>query len=156
MSDTWMRAPGLLYPAPPPARSGRGDRGAHATRPFRGGGPAPRANPSPPAAAPPAPSRPRALRRHLKSSPPGCRSPATSSLRRRAATKRWAGTGPVVLSASHARATQRRDSQSIPSRALQSAPRHAAAPPVSPRSRGRNPQVGFRVTPTGADYPRRV
>lgn len=95
MSDIWMRARGPFCPAPPPAPPGRGGHGAHATRPPREGGgwPAPRANPSLPAAAPPVPSRRRALRRYLKRPRPAAaaQKPAPSD----AASLQRAGPGPV-------------------------------------------------------------
>lgn len=90
-----MRARGPFCPAPPPAPPGRGGHGAHATRPPREGGgwPAPRANPSLPAAAPPVPSRSRALRRYLKRPRPAAaaQKPAPSD----AASLQRAGPGPV-------------------------------------------------------------
>lgn len=126
MSDTWKRARALsALPLPPPRQAA----GATAlTRPARlgGGGVARAKGESFPAGRRPTCAFQTSGASALPEEFPA-RLPQPSDLLPQ--TTRWAGTGPEVLSASHARATQRRDSQSIPSRALQSAPRHAAAPP---------------------------
>ncbi|XP_078293700.1 uncharacterized protein LOC132680590 [Panthera onca] len=128
--------PGLLCPAPPP--SPVSPRGPGRSRHQPALGVRASANPSPPAAAPPVPSRSRAPGRPPKSSPPGCRRREACSLRRGAAAKCPAGTGPEVLRASHERARDRtteltKHSKSrAPERATS---RGRAAPPVSSRSR---------------------
>ncbi|XP_042810197.1 translation initiation factor IF-2-like [Panthera leo] len=141
--DEGVRASSVL--PLPPAPSARGARGAHATSPPWGSA---RGRillrPPPPHLCLPDLGRPGATRRAPRPAAAG-RRPAPSD----AARRRSARPGPVprfFALRTSARATARRNSQSIPSRALQSAPRHASAPPRPSALAPASGHCGWRVS----------